>query len=99
VESDLLRRLEEAQAIVEDTDDRRLPPAWMIPKGTFAKRKAALVDVRELEAQLGPVRMAQESAFLGAVFARDAAKAAEAVTTANEAGQLSEAAWEACKDV
>jgi hypothetical protein len=99
VESDLQRRLEAAQQIVEDTDHRKLPPAWMIPNGTFAKRKTALADVKELEAQLGPVRTASESALLGAVFARDAAKAAGDVTSANEARQLSEAAWAACKDV
>lgn len=98
-ESELQHQVAEVRKAIVETDDRHLPPAWMITKDMFAKRDAARAAAPRLEAQLTAATQARESSLLGAVYARDAANAAAKLIPANEAQQLSAAAWTACKDI
>ena len=99
VEADLQQQVDAVHKEIVETDDRHLPPAWMVTKDMFTRRDAARAAAPKLETQLAAVRKARESALLGAVHARDAAKAAEALVPADEAQQRSATAWEACRDV
>lgn len=99
VELELQHHVAEVRKAIVETDDRHLPPAWMITKEMFAKRDAARAAAPRLEAQLAAATQARESSLLGAVYARDAANAAATLIPANEAQQLSTAAWTACKDI
>jgi hypothetical protein len=99
VETDLQQQVDAVHKEIVETDDRHLPPAWMVTKDMFARRDAARAAAPKLNEQLAAVHNARESALLGAVYARDAAKAAEAVIQAASAQQRSAVAWEACKDV
>lgn len=99
VEAELQRQVDAVHKEIVETDDHHLPPAWMVTKDMFARRNAARAAAPKLEAQLAAVHKARESALLGAVYARDGAKAAEALIEANEAQQRSATAWEACRDV
>ena len=71
----------------------------MVTSDMFARRDTARAEAPKVEAQLTAVRKARDSALLGAVYARDAAKSATALIQAAEAQQRSATAWEACKDV
>ncbi|HVZ33217.1 MAG TPA: hypothetical protein VG963_12375 [Polyangiaceae bacterium] len=99
VEAEIQQRVDDVHKAIVETDDRHLPPAWMVTSDMFARRNAARAAAPKLEAQLSAVHKAREWALLGAVYARDAARAAEAVIQVADAQQRSAAAWEACKDV
>jgi len=99
VEVEVEKRVDEVHKAIVETDDRHLPPAWMVTSEMFARRDAARAEAPKLEAQLAAVRNARDSALLGAVYARDAAKSATAIIQAAEAQKRSTTAWEACKDV
>lgn len=99
LEAELQQQVDAVHKEIVETDDRHLPPAWMVTKDMFTRRDAARAAAPKLETQLAAVRKARESALLGAVHARDAAKAAEALVPADEAQQRSATAWEACRDV
>lgn len=99
VEADLQRQFDEAQAAIKATDPNHLPPAWMVPDGTVDRRIKALQDARTLGVRVAAVRQARASSILGAVLARDAARAVDSASTTDATTKASAAAWQACRDV
>jgi hypothetical protein len=99
LETELESKLGEAQAVVDETAPNKLPPAWMVPDGTFERRSRAQADTLLLRQRLLAVHTARESSLRGAVRARDDAEAAEKLVTDPAATNASNAAWAACRDI
>ena len=99
MEQRLQHRVNSNQAIIDATELKRLPPAWMVPDGTIDKRIDALEAAPLLAARIAAVRRAREASLLGAVLARDSAQAVEPPDATEASRKTSAAAWDACRDV